>query len=195
MREQVRDFLQAMDQELLGVATEDERLDLYHIGRSALIFHFDMPLPHGGTRDFDAVQLGHPLSPLNEKALELFGKGTPNARRLGLYLEMVHAGLPPVPHGFRQRCREVSGGWRVIRLWQLEPHDLAATKLKCFRAQDRKDLQFLCDAGLLHPRRLHEALELAFIWDHEKDGDPARERAFAHLAKVIEYLEGRSGEV
>jgi hypothetical protein len=188
----IREFLDALDRELLAVAGEDERFDLYHIGRSALVYHLGMSLPHGGTRDVDAVQLGHPLSPLNQKAVDLFGKGTPNAKRLGLYLEMVHAALPPVPHGFRQRCKEVSGGWRVIRLWQLETHDLAVTKLKSFRVQDREDLQFLCDARAIQPDQLRQALELAFIWDHEKDGDPHRERAFHNLTKVIDYLEGRS---
>ncbi len=192
MREQIHKFLRALDQELLPFAGENERLDLYHIGRSALVFHLGMSLRHGGTRDVDAVQLGHPLGPLNQKAVELFGKGTPNARQLGLYLEMVDAALPPLPHGFRKRCTDVPGDWRVIRLWRLEPHDLAATKLKSFRVQDREDLQFLCDAGLLRAGQLKQALELAFIWDHEKDGDPHRERAFANLAKVIDYLEGRS---
>jgi len=192
VREQIREFLQALDQQLHPFAAEKERLDLYHIGRSALAFHLGMSLPHGGTRDIDVVQFGHPLSPLNQKAVELFGKGTQNAQRLGLYLEMVYEALPPLPHGFRQRCTEVAGGWRIIRLWRLEPHDLAATKLKSFRSQDRVDLQFLCDAGLLQPEQLTRALELAFSWDMEKDGDPHRERAFANLAKVIDYLEGRS---
>jgi hypothetical protein len=124
--------------------------------------------------------------------VDQFGKGTPNARRLGLYLEMVHAGLPPLPHGFRQRCTEVPGDWRVIRLWRLDPHDLAATKLESFRVQDREDLQFLCDRGFLEGEKLRQALERALIWDHEKDGDPHRERAFANLTRVIAYLEGRS---
>jgi hypothetical protein len=192
VREQIHEFLDALDRELLPLAKAGERLDLYHIGRSALVFHLGMPLPHGGTRDVDAVQLGHPLSPLNQKAVELFGKGTPNASRLGLYLEMVNAGLPPLPHGFRDRATEVPGDWRVIRLWRLDPHDLAVTKLKSFRLQDRQDLQFLCDADLLEAGKLRQALELAFIWDLEKDGDPHRERAFANLDRVIDYLEGRS---
>jgi hypothetical protein len=86
----------------------------------------------------------------------------------------------------------MAGGWQVIRLWQLEVHDLAATKLKSFRAKDRDDLQFLCDTGRLEGRELRESLESAFLWTTDKDGDPDRDRAFAHLERVLQYLEGRS---
>jgi hypothetical protein len=86
----------------------------------------------------------------------------------------------------------VEGGWRVIRLWRLEIHDLAATKLGCFRPQDREDLQLLCDMSLLRADKLREAVELAFIWSMEKDGDPNRDRAFAHLERVVLYLQGKS---
>jgi hypothetical protein len=86
----------------------------------------------------------------------------------------------------------VSGSWQVIRLWRLEIHDLAVTKLKCFRPQDREDLQFLCDTGRLRADKLEAALELAFIWSLPKDGDPDRDRAFANLERVLRYLRGES---
>jgi hypothetical protein len=97
-----------------------------------------------------------------------------------------------LPQGFRSRCKEVPGGWRVIRLWELEIHDLAATKMKTFRPQDRQDLQFLCDQGLLQAEKLRESLEAAWIWTTAKDGDDWRDAAFANLETVIDYLEGRS---
>lgn len=190
--EQIQQFLTALDEALVLHAAKGERLDLYAIGRSALILHFDLPLARGGTKDFDVVQLGHPLTRLAQKAVELFGKGTDNAQRLGLYLEMVPEGLPPLPGGFRNRCVEIEGAGQVIRLWRLEIHDLAATKLKCFRAQDRDDLQFLCDTGRLRADQLKAALESAFLWTTEKDGDPERDRAFANLQRVLLYLKGKS---
>jgi hypothetical protein len=73
----------------------------------------------------------------------------------------------------------------------LEVHDLAATKLKSYRSQDRADLQFLCDQGKLSAESLRESLAHAFIWNTEKDGDPDYDRAFAHLERVAQYLEGR----
>jgi hypothetical protein len=190
--DQIQRFLDALDAALVPVAAPDERLDLYAIGRSALILHHGLSLAGGGTKDFDVVKVGDPLSPLARKALETFGEGTARARQLGLYLEMVQDGLPPLPMGFRQRCEEVKGAWRVLRLWRLEIHDLAVTKLKCFRPQDRADLQFLCDTGQLRADKLKEALELAFVWALEKDGDPNRDQAFAHLERVCHYLQGKS---
>ena len=123
------------------------------------------------------------------KARGLFGKGSEKHRKLGMYLDLVPQGLPPLPQWFRRRSREVSGNWKVIRVWHLEDHDLAATKLKSFRAQDREDLRFMCDEGLLSPEGLRKALESAFLWTTDKDGDEGRDRAFSHLKRVIDYIE------
>src|SRR5262249_1438659 len=51
---------------------------------------------------------------------------------------------------------------KVLRLWEMEVHDLAATKLKSFRTHDRQDLQLLCNRGLLDPRKLRASLEAAY---------------------------------
>ena len=131
-------------------------------------------------------------TPLEATAVELFGKGTADATRLGLYLETVPQGLPPVPQWFCGRCTRVPGNWRVLRLWRPEPHDLAATKLKSFRPRDREDLMFLCDQGMLNAAKLTESLESAFSWSMAKDGNSARDRAFANLERVVLYLQGKS---
>src|SRR5207245_454206 len=129
---------------------------------------------------------------LEDKAAELFGQGTLKSKEIGIYLDRVAQALPALPQWFRGRSTLVPGPWQVLRLWELEPHDFAATKLRCFRPQDRQDLQFLCDAGLLKPGPLRASLESAFIWTTEKDGDDQRDRAFANLAKVIDYIEGKT---
>jgi hypothetical protein len=141
------------------------------------------------TADFDFIAMRQ--SPLEVKAIELFGKGTVNANRLGLYLDPVAQGLPPVPQHFRKRCQQIQGEWKVIRLWRLEPHDLAATKMRSFRPKDRDDLRFLCDQGALNAKDLRQSVESAFAWSADKDGDPHREGAFQNLETVIDYLEGR----
>jgi len=190
MKELLEHFLKALDAALLASASATARLDLYAIGRSALILHHGLNLPPGGTKDLDVIQTQHPPSALLATALDLFGKGTANAGKYGVYLEPVPLGLPPVPGWFDRRCTETRGDWRVLRLWQLEVHDLAATKLKSFRPQDRLDLQFLCDRGTLRAEALQESLNHAFIWSTPKDGDPDYDRAFANLERVIRYLEG-----
>ena len=49
--------------------------------------------------------------------------------------------------------------------------------------------QFLCDRGLLKAEDLRQSLESAFAFVHEKDDDPDRDRAFAHLERVVRYLQ------
>ena len=186
MHQLIHEFLNALDKGPEPFAAPGERFDLYHIGRSALVLHFSMP---SSTKDFDVVSMDQ--GALEERAVQMFGKTSAQAERLALYLETVPQGLPPIPQNFRTRCTEVSGPWRIIRLWRLEPHDLAATKLKCFRPQDREDLRFLCDEGVLRADALKQSLESAFLWTTEEAGDPDRDRAFANLQTVIEYLEGK----
>ena len=185
MNESIRRFLQQLDEELMPYAT-GQRLDLYHLGRSALVLRYQATF---STKDIDVVQMRTHLE-LEEKARELFGQGSAKAKELNLYLDLVPQGIPPLPAGFQSRSTEVTGGWQVIRLWELEPHDLAATKLKVFRPQDREDLRFLCDQGILHADKLHESLTKAFLWHPDDDED--RDRAVAHLQIVIDYLQGRS---
>jgi Nucleotidyltransferase of unknown function (DUF6036) len=182
-RDEILAFLQAIDAELVSHAPRGETVDLYLIGRSALIVRFDLNL---ATRDVDIVHFHG--SELERIAVELFGKGTANAERLGFYLEPVPQGLPPIPGGYCHRSENVAGPWRVLRPKQPEPHDLAATKLKRFHAKDRQDLQILCDSGQLEADRLKKVLESAFAWA-EKD-DPDRAIAERNLARVIDYLEG-----
>ena len=157
---------------------------MYHLGRSALVLRYQATLT---TKDIDVVQM---RTPLEEKAHELFGKDSAKAKELNLYLDLVSEGLPPLPGGYKSRSKEVPGNWQVIRLWELEVHDLAATKLKTFRPQDRQDLKFLCDQGILRANKIRESLEKAWMWTTAKDGDDERDAAFANLEFVIAYLEG-----
>lgn len=184
-RDEVLAFLEAIDAELLRHAGEGETFDLYLIGRSALIVRLDLNL---ATRDVDIVHFHG--TELERIAVGLFGKGTANADRLGFYLEPVPQGLPPIPGGYCHRSQDVAGPWRVIRPKYPEPHDLAVTKLKRFHAKDRQDLQILCDSGLLEADRLRQGLDSAFAWAGKDD--PDREIAARNLARVIEYLEGKT---
>jgi hypothetical protein len=182
---EVLDFLKAIDTELSRHAQGEELLDLYLIGRSALILGYGLNLM---TKDIDIIYVHG--SELQNKAEELFGKGSAGAERWGFYLETVSSGLPPVPNGYQSRSSDVPGPWKVLRPKQLEIHDLAATKLSRFHVRDREDLKILCDTGRLRADRLLEVLDLAFAVA-EKD-DPAQKRAAANLQRVLDYLAGNT---
>jgi hypothetical protein len=179
-------FLKAIDTELAGHAKKGEILDLYLIGRSALILEFGLSLM---TKDVDIVYVHG--SKLQERAIETFGSGTLGAGAHGFYLETVPPGLPPLPAGYQARCIDIPGAWTVIRPKSPEIHDLAMTKLKRFHARDREDLQILCDTGRVTSEGLQRALDSAFIFAGDEDEDAGRKAAYANLRIVLDYLEGK----
>jgi hypothetical protein len=176
--DEIRKFLHELDVALIPFAN-GQRWDVYLIGRAALVLQHHAPF---ATKDVDFVRLS---APLEAKAAELFGKNSAKAQELDFYLEFVPDGLPPLPGGFQTRSTQVNGEWQVIRPWVLEPNDLAVTKMKSFRPQDRQDLQFLCDEGVLQADKLRESMNKAWMWTTGKDGDDLRDNAFANLEKVI----------
>jgi hypothetical protein len=192
MNEQMLAFFDRLDEEMRPFVQKGARLDMYLLGRAALVLHYRFALT---TKDIDIVEMRD--SVLEGKALELFGKDTGLAKALGFYLEQVPQGLPPLPSGFQNRCEEMKGNWKVLRLWVLEAHDLAVTKLKSFRPKDREDLQLLCDRGLLNVATLHTRLQAAFPFrspkpdDAEGDADnPDWTKALNSLKRVEAYLKG-----
>jgi hypothetical protein len=193
MNDQILAFLNRLDEVLIPFAKEGEHFDTYLLGRSALVIHYGFPL---STSDIDIVWMRD--SDLEQKAIELLGEGSALAQTLGLYLDPVPQGLPPLPSGFRRRCVALPGNWKVLRLWILEVHDLAATKLRSFRPKDREDLQALCDRGLLNAAKLRESLDAAFPWRSPKPEDadvdvdnPDWTKAHASFKRVEDYLNGK----
>ena len=189
MRERIITLFDDLDSSLVPIAN-GETLDLYHIGRSALVWEYDYAAT---TRDIDVLVQGEP-SGLLVDALHLFGRGSAKEVEHGLYLEAVNSALPPMAAGYRKRAKRFDHPWKVVRLYNLDPHDLAASKLKRFAAKDREDIRQLCDRGLLESGKLQATLETAFYFHMEKDGNPDRDAAFAHLKHVQEYLAGERSE-
>jgi hypothetical protein len=194
MRDRILKLLDAIDSALVPHAAE-EPLNLYVIGKAAVILFYGGDRAGAMTSDVDVVQLCYPPPPLLWAALDRFGKGTPGAKEHDLYLESVPDGIPPLAAGFKKRFTRMAGSWRVLTVWQPEANDLAASKLKRYASKDREDLRHLCDNGFLEPGKLRRSLDGAFMWETEETGDPDRERAFANLEKVIAYLEGDAREL
>lgn len=197
MNDRILSFLDRLDQVLRPFAKAGEHFDMYHLGRSALVMHYGFPL---STTDIDIVWMRS--SGLEQNAIDLVGKGTALAGVLGLYLDPLPPALPPLPVGFDKRCVLVPGSWKILRVWKLEVHDLAVSKLNCFRPKDREDLQALCDRGLLNAAKLSEALDAAFPWRSPKSEDadddpdtPGWGTARANLQRVEDYLAGKISSI
>jgi hypothetical protein len=183
--EEILMFLRAIDDELAKVAGEGEILDLYLLGRSALVLGFGIRLM---TKDVDVVHTHG--SKLLDRAVKIFGAGTAAAAEYGFYLETVSSGLPPLPIGYQGRCIAIPGSWSVLRPARPEIHDLAATKLSRFHARDREDIQILCDSGEMTIDGLRSAVDSAFTFSADEEEDPKRKKAYVNLRAVIDYLEG-----
>jgi Nucleotidyltransferase of unknown function (DUF6036) len=191
MTNEIYALFDKLDEELRPGAA-GEYLDIYLLGRAAMVLSYNVFL---STKDIDIVSWQK--SRLEQRAIELSGRESRLARSLGLYLDPVPPGLPPVPTGFEQRCTLLPGNWKVLKVWLPDVHDLATTKLKSFRPQDREDLQLLCDRGLLNKTKLRESLDKAFTFrspkvdDAEDDPDtPDWGKALGSFRRVEAYLEG-----
>ncbi len=182
----ILEFLHEIDNHLVPFAKAGETLNFPLLGRSALVLGFGLRLM---TKDVDVVYLHD--SPLMDRALEAFGKGTVAATRHGFYLEGVASGLPPLPGGYQRRCVAIPGSWRILRPGRPEIHDLAATKLSRFHARDREDIRILADTGDLTVEELQAAVDSAFAFHADEDEDDKRRTAYANLREVVAYLEGR----
>lgn len=184
MKERVVAFFADLDRALAPHAAGRE-LDVYHIGRSSFWWEYSGRVVTG---DVDVVFQPDGPTDLIELATTGFGDGTANAARHGLYLQRVEAAYPPVTASARRRAKPAPGPWTTIRVWYLEPIDLAVTKLTRFAARDRDDIRLLCDLDLIDPDELERRLEVAYYFSLDKDGDPRRDAAFANLRKVQTYL-------
>jgi hypothetical protein len=184
-REDLLAFLGAIDSELMQHARAGETLDLYLLGRSALILGYGAPLM---TKDVDVVDDFR--SRLLIIAVGAFGKDHSRVPARRFYLETVSSGLPPLPAGYRGRCVDVPGRWQIIRPKRLEAHDLIVTKLRRFHQGDREDIRILCDTGDVEASILRERFDSAYLFS-DRD-DPKVVRASEHLQAVSDYLNGMS---
>lgn len=176
------ELLIAIDDHLKPIANGD-RLDLYLVGRSALLAQFGI---NRQTADLDVAVTGE-APPLLRAALAFAGKGTATAKRCNLYLEMVPAGLPPMPPAFRKRATEMAGPWKVLRVWHLDIHDLLISKLGRFAVKDQQDIRELCDTGQIDAEKLKIIHESA-VWQLNHPGTDDYPQRLAKLDTVLRYL-------
>jgi hypothetical protein len=89
----------------------------------------------------------------------LAGRASALAAKYGVYLQHVTI-LAAYPDGYEDRLTALyPGRYRRLRLWALEPHDLALTKLERNWELDRSDITLMAQAGLLDPDVLKRRYE------------------------------------
>jgi Nucleotidyltransferase of unknown function (DUF6036) len=84
---------------------------------------------------------------LADRVGSLAGKGSALHRRHKVYLDPV--GVADYPVNYEDRLIRSFPLWSNVRLWALEPHDLALTKLERSNDRDIRDVMFLGQAGLI----------------------------------------------
>lgn len=86
---------------------------------------------------------------------ELAGKGSLLHRKHRVYLEFVAVSTPPEDYPERL-IPMFPDAWSHLRLYALEAHDLALSKLERNFDKDRDDIRQLARAGHLRPEILYE---------------------------------------
>jgi len=79
------------------------------------------------------------------KLIELGGKGSALHRKHKLYLDCVTVATPPEDYADRL-APMFPGAWTYLRLFALEAHDVALSKLERNLTRDRDDVQALAHA-------------------------------------------------
>jgi hypothetical protein len=82
-----------------------------------------------------------------EKLSSLAGRGSPLHRKHRVYLD--HVGTASFPDSYEERMVRAFPAWQKARLWALEAHDLALTKLERSNERGIRDVMFLAQAGLI----------------------------------------------
>lgn len=80
--------------------------------------------------------------------VEVAGQGSVLHKKHRIYLHPVS--VATAPENYEDRLIEMyPGAWHRLRLFALEAHDLALSKLEANRERDRDDVQHLARAGYL----------------------------------------------
>ena len=87
------------------------------------------------------------------RVMEIAGKESPLRRKHGIYLDVVT--VATVPDDYESRLTPLYRGcWSQLRLFALEAHDLALTKLERNFERDRGDVEHLARSGYLNASTL-----------------------------------------
>ena len=141
-------------------ATSACTVDLHCLGGFVMSAAYGMPRPTGDLDVFEVVP-ATALRLLIEKA----GRGTPLARRHGLFLD-ANSRLATVPERYIERLTELfPARFAHLRVLAFDPYDLALSKLERNVDRDRSDVLWLAqsrelDVAVLRDRYVTEVRPL-----------------------------------
>ena len=140
-------FLRELDEQLPGLVS------LECLGGFVISALYGLPRP---TSDIDFLSVA-PRDQF-EKVIGLAGQGSPLHKKCGLYLQ--HVGIVNVPEDYERRLQEMfPNHFKKLRLFALDPYDLALSKLERNAAVDRDDVKHLAQAVPLDPAILRQRYE------------------------------------
>jgi hypothetical protein len=159
-----RAFLQELDESLT------ETHELHCIGGFVITQHYGIGRE---TSDIDFIATIPRIS--SDDIGKIAGLQSPMHRKYRLYMQ--HVGITTAPADYTTRLIRMfpTMPWKHLRLFALEAHDLALTKIERNSERDREDVLRLANAGYLQPdvlkRRYQEELQpylLSKIAWHDK---------------------------
>lgn len=128
-------------------AALESPVDLHCIGGFVVSQHYGLARE---TADLDVLSVIPPEAA--EQVSVLAGKGSRLQRKHRVYIDRV--GVVNYPDDYETRLLRVFPNWPKVRLWALEAHDLALTKLERSNDRDIRDVLYLAlylaQAGLIH---------------------------------------------
>lgn len=148
-REPYKSFFTEID------ASLEEELALHCLGGFVITVLYGLDRP---TADVDVLPLGS--SAVIEFLIGLAGQGSQLHKKYKLYLQVV--GVAQVPINYEDRLREMfPGSFNRLRLFALDPYDLALSKLERNTQRDRDDAKHLArmvpfDLDVLQERYVKE---------------------------------------
>jgi len=124
-------FLQQLD------AALPERIELDCLGGFVMTMLYGLARP---TADVDILSVA-PISQL-PLLVRVAGKGSPLHKKHGVYLQ--HVSIVTVPENYADRLTELfAAAYQRLRLFGLDPYDLALSKLERNTQRDRDDVRYL----------------------------------------------------
>ena len=128
----------------------DEVTELHCLGGFAVVHAYGLSR---ATADIDVISVLPYSSSL--RLLEIAGKESALRRQHGVYLDLVT--VASAPESYEGRLVALFPGcWKRLRLFALEAHDLALTKLERNFERDRADVEHLARAGYLNAFTLRQ---------------------------------------